>query len=128
RSPRSRGGRRARPRDRADRATRRAAGAAVVGRRPAARGAGALAVALTALLAAPLALELRVRRAARPPTKAWWAVPIEPHGKTRLGLSFRPRQAEAFGLAPLAALDELLTRPFEVLRLGAYWSRIEPRP
>ena len=43
-----------------------------------------------------------------------------------LGISFRPLQVEAFGLDPKATLAILLTYPFEVIRLAAYWNRIEP--
>ena len=42
-----------------------------------------------------------------------------------LGISFRPRQVEAFGLGGHTTLDALLEYPFELLRLGAYWDRIE---
>jgi hypothetical protein len=45
-----------------------------------------------------------------------------------LGISFRPRQVEAFGLEAEATLGALLAYPFDLIRLGAYWNRIEPRP
>lgn len=51
---------------------------------------------------------------------------VEPAGQTLLGISFRPRQAEAFGLDPRESLDALLGYPFAVVRLSAYWNRIEP--
>src|SRR5205823_3264369 len=40
---------------------------------------------------------------------------------------FRPRQVEAFGLDGQATLEQLLGYPFAVIRLAAYWDRIEPR-
>ena len=49
-------------------------------------------------------------------------------GPTLLGISFRPRQAEELGLAPRAALAALLRYPFELIRLAAYWNRMEPAP
>ena len=55
-------------------------------------------------------------------------MPVEPRGSTRLGISFRPRQVEAFGLDPPATFAVLLAEPFELVRLAAYWSRIEPSP
>jgi hypothetical protein len=44
-----------------------------------------------------------------------------------LGISYRPLQAEAFGLDGPATLSALLEYPFDLVRLGAYWNRIEPR-
>jgi glycosyl hydrolase family 42 (putative beta-galactosidase) len=44
-----------------------------------------------------------------------------------LGISYRPLQVDAFGLDRRATLEELLAYPFDLLRLGAYWNRIEPR-
>jgi hypothetical protein len=58
----------------------------------------------------------------------WRQLPVEPRGSTLLGISFRPRQAEAFGLQSRSSLDTLLTYPFQLIRLAAYWNRIEPRP
>jgi glycosyl hydrolase family 42 (putative beta-galactosidase) len=48
-------------------------------------------------------------------------------GRCRLGISFRPRQVEAFGLDGPSTLEQLLAYPFELIRLAAYWDRIEPR-
>lgn len=53
---------------------------------------------------------------------------MEPRGDTELGISFRPRQVEAFGLEARPALEALLEHPFQVIRLGAYWDRMEPAP
>ncbi|MGH2457986.1 MAG: beta-galactosidase [Chloroflexota bacterium] len=73
-------------------------------------------------------LDLRISRATRPLTDAWRAVPIAPRGSTRLGISFRPPQVEALGLEARPALQALLAYPFQIVRLGAYWNRIEPAP
>jgi hypothetical protein len=55
----------------------------------------------------------------------WRRVAVGPRDSALLGISFRPRQVEAFGLGGQATLDSLLEFPFELLRLGAYWDRIE---
>jgi beta-galactosidase GanA len=92
------------------------------------RRRGITAGLLTAgLVALPILSELRVKPSSRPFTDAWQRTPVERRGATRLGISFRPRQVEALGLDPQATLRELLDRPFQVIRLGAYWNRIEPR-
>jgi hypothetical protein len=72
--------------------------------------------------------ELRVRRSAQPLTDAWQRVPVEPRGTAQLGISFRPLQAAEFGLDPQAALESLLAYPFQLLRVAAYWNRLEPSP
>jgi hypothetical protein len=77
---------------------------------------------------APAASELRIKRAQRPLTDRWQRLPVEPRGSTQLGVSFRPLQAEALGLDPAEALASLLEYPFELIRLSAYWDRIERRP
>jgi hypothetical protein len=66
--------------------------------------------------------------AARPLTDRWREAPIEPGRSTQLGISFRPPQVEALGLDTMATLRTLLRYPFHVIRLGAYWNRIEPEP
>jgi glycosyl hydrolase family 42 (putative beta-galactosidase) len=71
-------------------------------------------------------LELRLKRPEQPLTTAWSELPVSPRDSTILGISFRPRQAEALGLEGPAALQRLLAYPFEIIRLGAYWNRIEP--
>lgn len=86
-----------------------------------------LAAAGGGLAAAGLLSELRLAGAGRP-GDAWRRMPVAARGATRLGISFRPLQAEALGLDPRAALAALLVHPFELIRLAAYWSRIEPRP
>jgi hypothetical protein len=70
--------------------------------------------------------ELRLRRAAQPLTGRWQRLPVQPRGAAQLGISFRPLQAAALGLDPDVALQALLDYPFEVIRLGAYWNRLEP--
>jgi hypothetical protein len=91
-----------------------------------------LVLAVLAALAGGLALaaasEVRVGRADRPLTDRWRTVPVEPRGSTRLGISFRPRQAEAMGLAAEPALRALLSYPFDLVRLAACWDRLEPAP
>src|SRR5919202_3018464 len=46
----------------------------------------------------------------------------------QVGFSFRPLQAEALDLDPPQTLRRLLEHPFEVIRLAAYWNRIEMAP
>ena len=71
-------------------------------------------------------MSLRIRRAAHPLTNRWRDVPIEPRGTTQIGINFRPLQAEVMGLEPRAALSELLDHPYQLIRLGALWNRMEP--
>ncbi len=70
----------------------------------------------------------RLERSAQPLTGAYLRLPVAPRRATLLGLSFRPLQAAAFGLDPRAALEALLAYPFQLIRLGAYWNRLEPEP
>lgn len=76
----------------------------------------------------PVASELRIVRSQRRLTDRWEHVPIERRGPTLAGISYRPRQVDTFGMDPQATLGTLLAYPFEVIRLGAYWDRIEPDP
>jgi hypothetical protein len=92
------------------------------------RRIAALSAGAASMLALPIISEIRVKRAAGPLTDRWREVPIEPGRSTRFGISFRPPQVEAFGLDTMATLRSLLTYPFQVIRLGAYWNRIEPEP
>jgi hypothetical protein len=55
----------------------------------------------------------------------WRQISVRPRGTALLGISFRPRQVEAFGLDAHATLSSLLAYPFEIIRLAAYWNRIE---
>ena len=73
-------------------------------------------------------LEFRLKQAVQPLTETWQKLPIARRGSTRLGISFRPLQAAAFGLEVRPTLQALLGYPFQVIRLGAYWNRMEPEP
>ncbi|MGI9057520.1 MAG: beta-galactosidase [Ktedonobacteraceae bacterium] len=86
----------------------------------------ALGVGAASLLTVPVALEVRLRQATQPLTDAWQHVPIEPRRSTLLGLSFRSPQVAALGLDARTTLHTLLTHPFHLIRLGAYWNQIEP--
>src|SRR5579884_1102588 len=88
----------------------------------------ALGLAATAALVVPAASEFRVARARQPLTDRWRDIPVSPRSETSLGISFRPLQAEEFGLDPEETLARLLTGAFDVVRLAAYWDRIERRP
>jgi hypothetical protein len=78
------------------------------------------------LLALPIVSEVRVKRARCPLTDHWQHVPVECRGSTLVGISFRPLQADALGLDGRATLRTLLAYPFQMIRLGAYWNRMEP--
>jgi hypothetical protein len=73
-------------------------------------------------------MTLRIVRADRPLTERWRQVSVQPRGATRLGISFRPLQAEGFGLEPRATLSALLEHPFELIRLAALWNHVERAP
>ncbi len=81
---------------------------------------GALVAAAT-----PIVADLRIRPAEQPLTDAWRRTRVAARGRTALGISFRPLQALALELDPRPALEALLAYPFEVVRLAAYWDRIE---
>ena len=83
---------------------------------------------LAAATALPLAAEVRLARAEQRLTDRWRDCPVAPRSGTSLGISFRPRQAEALGLDSDRTLDRLLGHPFDVIRLGAYWNRMDPHP
>lgn len=93
------------------------------------RGGAPLAV-LTGAAATMLALGrlsgLRLSPTEHDLTGRWRDLGVEPRGSTLLGLSVRPLQAEALGLDPSQTLETLLRYPFQVVRLAAYWSRMEP--
>jgi hypothetical protein len=78
--------------------------------------------------ALPIVSEARVRRAMRPLRDEWRRIPVAPRESTLLGVSFRPLQADALALDAQTALDSLLAYPFQVIRLGAYWNRVESAP
>ncbi|EFH84291.1 beta-galactosidase [Ktedonobacter racemifer] len=77
-------------------------------------------------LALPFISEVRLKQATQPLTDAWQYLPIEPRGSTLLGISFRPPHVATLGLDVRTTLQTLLTYPFQLIRLGAYWNRIEP--
>jgi hypothetical protein len=87
-----------------------------------------VAASLGAALLLRALSELRIARPVQPASDRWRMLPIQPRGATLLGLSFRLPQVDALGLDAHAALDRLLEFPFQVLRLGAYWKRLEPAP
>ena len=64
----------------------------------------------------------------QPLTATWKHLPVVPAGSTLLGISFRPPQVASLGLDMRETLQTLLTYPFQLLRLGAYWKHIEPEP
>src|SRR6267154_1316056 len=88
----------------------------------------ALGVGAASFLTLPLALEVRVKQATQPLTGAWQHLSIEPRRSTLLGISFRLPQVDVLGLDARTTLQTLLTYPFQLIRLGAYWNRIEPEP
>src|SRR4029077_6814895 len=88
----------------------------------------ALSAGAAGLMALPLISEVRLKRATRPLTERWQEVPIEARLSTRVGISFRPPQVEALGLDPRTTMRILLRHPFQIIRLGAYWNRIDPPP
>jgi hypothetical protein len=92
------------------------------------RALGTAALVAAGLVAAPLMLEARIAKSEQEPDDSWETLPARRRGSTLLGVSFRPLQAEAFHLDPRSVLTELLDLPFQMIRLGAYWSRIEPAP
>jgi hypothetical protein len=88
----------------------------------------ALGVAAASFLTVPLAVEVRLKQATQPLTDAWQHLPIEPRRSTLLGMSFRSPQVSELGLDARTTLRTLLTYPFQLIRLGAYWNRMEPEP
>lgn len=93
---------------------------------PAAERAKARGTAIgSALQAVPLVPEFRIRKPGQPLTDRWSRLPVEAPDQTLLGISFRPLQAVALGLDPRQALTELLSYPYPLLRLAAYWKELE---
>jgi hypothetical protein len=76
--------------------------------------------------AVPVLPEIRIARPSQPVTSRWSQLAVTKAGGTLLGISFRPLQAAALGLDPRTALDDLLAYPFPLIRLAAYWNRLEP--
>ena len=88
----------------------------------------ALGAGAASFLTLPLATEFRLRRAERSLTDAWQHLPIEARRSTLLGISFRTPQVDVLGLDARSTLQTLLAYPFQLIRLGAYWNRMEPEP
>jgi hypothetical protein len=88
----------------------------------------ALGVGAASFLTVALASEVRLKQATQPLTDAWQHLPIEPRRSTLLGISFRSPHVAVLGLDARTTLQTLLTYPFQLIRLGAYWNRIEPEP
>jgi hypothetical protein len=86
----------------------------------------ALGVGAAGLLTLPLALEMRLKQATQPITDVWQHLPVESRRSTLLGISFRSPQIDVLGLDARSTLQTLLTYPFHLIRLGAYWNRMEP--
>lgn len=78
--------------------------------------------------AVPFVSEVRLKQAARPLTDAWQRLPIVACHSTLLGISFRSPQVDVLRLDARATLQTLLTYPFQLIRLGAYWNRMETEP
>ncbi len=89
---------------------------------------GAAVGVLAAVLGLPLAADVRVMRAVRPLDGKWQHMRVASRRSTLLGISFRPPQVDDLGLDARAALTRLLAYPFQLIRLGAYWKRVEPSP
>jgi hypothetical protein len=83
-------------------------------------------LATTLLTILPLCAELRIEDPNQPLTDNWTRIPIVSRGSALLGISFRPLQAQAYGLEIRQTLSKLLEYPIQMVRLGAYWNRIEP--
>ena len=92
------------------------------------RAAAVAAGGTAAALGLALAPELRLKRSQRKLTDRWQDVVVEPRGRTLLGISFRPRQADALGLEPRRTLATLLGYPYDLVRLAAYWDHMESEP
>jgi Beta-galactosidase len=88
---------------------------------------GTAAAVAAAAIAVPLMLEARLAKPEQAVHETWKRLAIRRRGSALLGTSFRPRQVEAFGLESKATLASLLAYPFDLIRLAAYWNRIEGR-
>ena len=84
-----------------------------------------LGVGVSVLATVPLISEMRISKARQPLTEDWRQIPIEHRGSTLLGISFRPLQAQEYGLDTRSTLSKLLEYPIQIVRLGAYWNKIE---
>lgn len=73
-------------------------------------------------------MSLRFSASLQTPTLGWERLPIAPRSATKLGFSFRLPQAELMGLNPPHALETLLGRGFDLVRLAGLWNRLEVGP
>lgn len=94
------------------------------GTRPGWRAAG-VGAALTGTLGVLLSQELRFKNPEQPSTRDWEHLKVVPRGGVDLGISFRPMQAQSLGLEGPATLEALLSYPFQLIRLAAYWNHID---
>lgn len=83
---------------------------------------------LAAAVAAPLLAELRWRKTYQSPSESWRRIPVRSRHGCLLGVSYRPLQAEALGLEPEEVLRRAVGLEFDIIRIGAYWNRLEPGP
>ena len=88
---------------------------------------GGLATLGAAIALVPALLETRIARSAQRPDESWKQLAVSDRGQTLLGISIRPRQVEAFGLDLRSTVETLVTYPFHIMRIAAYWNRVEPR-
>lgn len=70
-------------------------------------------------------LEASLAKPERPLDGAWQRLPIQRRGSTMLGISFRPRQVDAFRLEGRETLEALLRYRYELIRLAAYWDSMD---
>lgn len=89
---------------------------------------GGLVTLGAALTVVPMVLEARIASQAQGLDEEWRRPGVSPRGKTMLGISIRPRQMEAFGLEAPMTVKTLLQHQFSLVRIPAYWNRVEPRP
>ena len=93
-----------------------------------ARRIALMSAVAASVLSQPVVSEMRIAHFTRPLTDRWLEVPVAPRRGTRLGIRLRPHQPAGFWFVAPGALETLLAYPFQILRLGAYWNRMEPEP
>jgi hypothetical protein len=95
---------------------------------PGGRGRAVAAAGAAAAAVLPVLAELRLAPAEQRPSGRWRGSEVVPRGATLLGVSLRTPQLEAMGADPAVVRSMVLGLPFDVVRLGAYWSRLERSP